>query len=235
MKLTLTILSSLIILCLAACAGMMDPLKDVDIPEPENADSFYYFSRAARAVLHQQADKLEQAKTDLETLIQNDQTLKYPEIYPLLLGCYQQLGLGDSTEWIYAKVESQLEANPKLADTLVTEIKGWIAEYPEFPAAFKERDFRILTSPPEPINGYRALYQKLEYPEMAKAMNRTGTTYLAFTIQANAALTDVHVLVSSYPDLDEEAKNVLERVTWKPAIYRGQPVPFQMIFPITFQ
>jgi len=235
MKLRQAVATLLALILLGACAGMMNPLKDVDIPMPENPDPFYFFQRSATSVLYKQSEKLEQSRLDLENIVRQDSQFAYPEAYPLLVDCYVQLGLEDSSAWVVDKARLLLEEQEGLADSLVLEMEGYIQSYPERPERFKDRSFKIVSSMPEPIGGYRALYVNLEYPEMAKAMQRVGTSYFSFTIQADASLTDLHLLKSSYPDLDEAAAQVFKKVTWKPAIYRGRPVPYQMVFPITFQ
>lgn len=59
---------------------------------------------------------------------------------------------------------------------------------------------------------------------------------MGFTIQADGTITDVNILESSYPDLDEEAVRVVKGMPkWEPAKMGGKPVGSQFSIPINFR
>lgn len=225
----------LISIALWNCISSGNPLAGIDIPEPQNADPIYYFFRGARVVRFKDKDNLEQARKDFERVIQTDQNIQYPEAYPFLVECYQQLGIVDSASWVYPEAIHRIARNEKLKSKLSARFESWQAVYPAFPQEFQEKDYKLLDSPPEPVGGFQALYQNLEYPEMARSMNRSGTSYFSIMIEANGSLSDVQLLLSSYPDLDEAALAAIHKSMWMPAKYDGRPVPFQLVYPIMFR
>ena len=166
---------------LAACVATKSPLEGVDIPEPEEYHLFHPFIQGVGYVKHSQIDKLPEARTKLEAVIAEDRNLEYPESYPYLVECYRLMGITDSAAWIYPNALEKLESLPRATPELVTNIKGWSSFYPELPDSFKLKDFMVMDSGAEPLGGLMAFYKHLEYPEMAKNMNRTGITYLSLS------------------------------------------------------
>jgi len=217
------------------CIAPRNPLAGIDIPEPERADPIYYFFRGAKVILFKDTEKLEQARKDLEQVIKADQTILYPEAYPFLVECYQQLGIGDSAAWIYAEAIQKMALNQKLDAKLSPRFESWQSVYPSFPEEFQAKDYRLLDASPEPVGGFRTLYRNLEYPEMAGSMNRTGVSYFSIMIEADGSLSDVQLLLSSYPDLDEAALAAINKTVWIPAKYDERPVPYQLVYPIMFR
>ncbi len=231
----LHMLSVLIITLILTNCMATNPLAGVDIPEPEAPETSYYFFRAAQVIFYKQADKLPQAKEDLELVLSLDQNMQFPEAYPFLVECYQRMEIIDSAGWIYEQAQLKFEANEALASTYSDTFKVWQSNYPEFPEKFTTRGYRLLDSTPEPIGGFQRLYHNLEYPEMARSMNRSGTSYYTLIVKPDGSITDIHLLVSSYPDLDEAALAAIKKTSWVPAKYRDKPVPFQLVLPIQFR
>ena len=223
-----------IVFLLMACAASKGPLDGITLPEPEEFHLFHPFIQGVGYVKHTQMDKLQDARKDLERVIAEDATLQYPEAYPYLVECYRLLGITDSATWIYPNAQAKLAVLPRVAPELVANINGWAGFYPELPDSFKLKDFKVMDAGVEPLGGLMAFYRQLEYPEMAKNMNRTGITYLIFVVKADGSLSGLQVLVSSYPDLDEAALDAVKNIQWIPARYHGHPVPFQMVFPVYF-
>ncbi|MBT4034966.1 MAG: energy transducer TonB [Candidatus Marinimicrobia bacterium] len=217
------------------CISPQNPLEGIDIPEPENADESYYFFRAARVVRYKQKDKLVQARNDLERVIKADQRILYPEAYPFLIEVYNQLEISDSSAWIYPEALAKIEADQKLSEKYSARFGEWQKAYPEYPAEFQDREYKLLDSGVEPVGGYKRLYQILEYPEMAREMNRTGVSWFSIIIEADGTLQDVQLLKSSYPDLDEAALKAINASNWVAAKYDERPVTFQIILPIHFR
>jgi len=222
-------------LFLTNCIAPQNPLAGIDIPEPENADEGYYFFRGTKVILYKQKDELEQARADLERVIKADKYMLYPEAYPYLVEVYNRLEMGDSSAWIYPSALEKMEAEPKLAEKYSERFETWKSDYPEWPAEFKDPEYKLLDSGVEPVGGYQHLYRILEYPEMAKEMNRTGISWFSVIVEADGSLSDVQLLKSSYPDLDEAALKAINDCNWVPAKYHERPVTFQIILPIHFR
>jgi len=77
----------------------------------------------------------------------------------------------------------------------------------------------------------------LVYPKEAKRKGIQGTVLLSFTIDKTGNLTQIKVLKSAEPDLDEEAVRVVSQSPkWTPAsLTDGTPVNAQFTFPINFR
>lgn len=231
-----TIASQIIITFLiSSCAAPQVPWAGVEIYEPENYDEAYYFFRSARVIKFKESDYLDQARLDLERIVKANQTILFPEAYPLLVEAYNQLGLVDSSGWIYPHAFAKLEADPKLATKYLQRFESWQAAYPSYPTEFQSADYKLLESSAEPVGGYQHIYRILEYPEMAREMNRTGVSWYAILIEADGTVSNVQLLKSSYPDLDEAALKAINECDWVAAKYDGRPVTFQVIYPIYFR
>ena len=220
---------------LSHCIAPQNPLAGIDIPEPTNADENYYFFRGAKAIIFKQEDQLAQARLDLERVIKADQRILYPEAYPYLVEVYNRLEISNSSTWIYPEAFKKIEADQKLTETFSERFANWEKAYPAFPPEFLEKDYKLLDSGVEPSGGYQYLYQILEFPEMAREMNRTGVSWYSIIIEADGTLSDVQLLKSSYPDLDEAGLTAINACTWVAAQYDERPVTFQVILPIHFR
>ncbi len=225
----------LIAIFLSSCIAPRNPLEGIDIPEPNEPDLIYYFTRGCSSVFFKRSEKLQQARQDLEKVIELDQQIQYPEAYPFLVECYQQLEIPDSAAWIYPNAFSKLDQHTALSKKYTDLFQEWQSNYPNFPEKFLEKEYSLFDATPEPIGGMERFYGILEYPEMAKNMNRSGITWVSFIIEADASMTNLHLLKSSYSDLDEAAFEALNRTSWIPAKYRDRPVPYQIIMPIMFR
>jgi len=225
----------IITILLSHCIAPQNPLAGIDIPEPANADESYYFFRGAKVVLYKQKDNLEHAREDLERIIKSDQRILYPEAYPFLVEVYKRLEMSDSSAWVYPEAFLKIESDQKLSDKFSEQFTVWQAAYPDLPAEFQEHEYKLLDSGVEPVGGYQRLYRILEYPEMAKEMNRTGISWFSVIVDADGTLSDVELLKSSYPDLDEAALKAINESNWVPAKYDERPVTFQIILPIHFR
>lgn len=222
-------------LFISNCIAPQNPLAGIDIPEPLNADEGYYFFRGAKVVLFKQTDNLKQARMDLERVIKADQRILYPEAYPFLVEVYNRLEMSDSSAWVYPEAFQKIETDQKLSEKFAERFKTWQSAYPELPKEFQDPEYKLLDSGLEPVGGYAQLYRILEYPEMAKEMNRTGISWFSVIVEADGTLSDVQLLKSSYPDLDEAALKAINSSSWVPAKYDERPVTFQIVLPIHFR
>ena len=80
------------------------------------------------------------------------------------------------------------------------------------------------------------LSHNIRYPFSAFSDNRTGKSLVGFIIQSDGSISDVKILESSWPDLDEEAMRVVKAMPkWTPATTDGNPVASQFSLPINFR
>ena len=76
----------------------------------------------------------------------------------------------------------------------------------------------------------------IRYPYSAYVDNKTGKSVVGFIIQTDGSISDVKILESSWPDLDEEALRVVKGMPkWNPATTDGKPVACQVSIPINFR
>ncbi|HXH99703.1 MAG TPA: TonB family protein [Sphingobacteriaceae bacterium] len=76
----------------------------------------------------------------------------------------------------------------------------------------------------------------IKYPSDAKQDGITGRVLLSFVVEKDGTLTNIKVLNSIYPSLDEEALRVLHRSPkWEPGMQNGVPVKVQYTIPIVFK
>jgi len=84
--------------------------------------------------------------------------------------------------------------------------------------------------------GFREwISENLVYPENAKSKGINGRVYIQFIVDTEGLVTDVKVVRSVHPDLDAEAKRVVESSpTWIPGKQREKNVAVVFTFPIIF-
>ena len=76
----------------------------------------------------------------------------------------------------------------------------------------------------------------LKYPEEAKEDGIGGRVYLTFVVERDGSLTDIRVLRSAHPSLDNEAIRVVKTMPkWTPGEQNGKPCRVQFTLPVTFK
>jgi len=98
---------------------------------------------------------------------------------------------------------------------------------------------RVAEEMPEFIGGEEALYKflgnELKYPPLAKENLIQGTVLVEFVIERDGSPSNVKVLVSLFPDCDQEAVRVIKSMPkWKPGKQMGKPVRCFYNIPIRF-
>lgn len=98
---------------------------------------------------------------------------------------------------------------------------------------------RFAEEMPEFIGGEEALYKflsnELKYPNLAKENLIQGTVLVEFVIERDGSPSNVKVLVSLFPDCDQEAMRVIKSMPkWKPGKQMGRPVRCFYNIPIRF-
>lgn len=98
---------------------------------------------------------------------------------------------------------------------------------------------RYAEEMPEFIGGMESLYAFLEkeltYPEIARTNGIQGVVLVEFVVERDGSVSNVKVLVSLYPDCDQEAVRVVKKLPkWKPGKSMGKPVRCFYNIPIRF-
>jgi TonB family protein len=100
--------------------------------------------------------------------------------------------------------------------------------------------FVVVEQMPVYPGGEKALMQyinsNIKYPERAKNNSVQGRVILRFAVMATGKISQVEVLKKVDPDLDQEAKRVIETLPdWTPGRQGGKPVNVWYSVPVTFQ
>ena len=82
---------------------------------------------------------------------------------------------------------------------------------------------------------YRFLARKIRYPLDAQREKISGKVFLSFVVEKDGSLSDINVVRSVFPSIDEEAVKVLKQSpNWIPGIHRGLPIRVKYNLPIAF-
>ena len=80
------------------------------------------------------------------------------------------------------------------------------------------------------------LQKNLRYPQICKEQGVQGRVIVQFVVNMDSTITDVNVIKSVNPHLDEEAVRVVKAMPkWKPGTQRGKPVRVRCTLPVTFR
>jgi protein TonB len=97
----------------------------------------------------------------------------------------------------------------------------WVPEMPVFPGGESEL--------------YHYLNKNLEYPDVAKESNISGTVYLTFVVEKDGSISDVKILRGIGGGCDEEAIRVVKSMPpWTPGKNNGTPVRVRFNLPVKF-
>ena len=108
-------------------------------------------------------------------------------------------------------------------DSVVGGIKVFTVEQkPDFPGG--------------PMEFYKYLAENTKYPYYAMDHQIQGTVWVQFIIDKQGNVTNVKVIKSVHPLLDEEAVRVVKSMPkWKPGLLNGKPVDVEFTVPIIFK
>lgn len=95
--------------------------------------------------------------------------------------------------------------------------------------------FIVVEQMPEIIGGMAAIYEQLTYPEIARRGGIEGRVIVQFVVEADGSVSNVNVVRSAGTELDNEAVRVIQNLSFKPGVQRGQNVAVQMTIPIVFK
>jgi len=95
--------------------------------------------------------------------------------------------------------------------------------------------FMVVEEMPQMIGGQAALYEKVEYPAMAREARLEGTVVVGIVISKEGVPQDLQILKSIHPILDDAAKEAIEQIRFTPGKQRGKAVKVKMAIPIRFK
>lgn len=79
------------------------------------------------------------------------------------------------------------------------------------------------------------LNSNMNYPASARKKGIQGRVVVGFSVETDGTLTDILILHSVDPDLDEEALRVVKCMPkWIPGEYDGKPIKSNYVFPLNF-
>lgn len=75
----------------------------------------------------------------------------------------------------------------------------------------------------------------LKFPASAREKGIQGDVMLSFVVEKNGTATDIKVVRSAHPSLDEAALTAFKNLgKWRPAMMKGEPVRCQVLLPVKF-
>ena len=82
---------------------------------------------------------------------------------------------------------------------------------------------------------FRYLISNTKYPPKARKKNITGKVFVNFTVEKDGRITEVKIIRSAHPLLDEEAIRVIASMpVWKPGMQDGRLVRASLNLPLSF-
>jgi protein TonB len=77
--------------------------------------------------------------------------------------------------------------------------------------------------------------KRTNYPPEAVTKKITGTVVISFVVEKDGSISNVNIVKSVNPLLDDEAVKVIsESPKWSPGLQRGLPVRFRYLIPLNF-
>lgn len=93
---------------------------------------------------------------------------------------------------------------------------------------------------PEYPGGMQALFEymqnNIKYPVEAQKQKIEGRVIVAFIIEKDGSITDIHPLKAVHPLLDKEAVRMVSNMPkWKPGEVKGKTVRVSFALPVNFK
>jgi protein TonB len=79
------------------------------------------------------------------------------------------------------------------------------------------------------------LNKYLKYPKDAKQQKIEGTVMVEFVVEKDGSLSNITIVHSVYPSLDEEAVRLIQHSMWTPAVQNGGNARYRKRQPIEFR
>ncbi len=88
---------------------------------------------------------------------------------------------------------------------------------------------------PSPVGGIAAIFEKIEYPKMAKIAGIQGKVSVLAYVDEDGTVTKVELIKGIGGGCDEEALNAVSLTKFNPGKQRGKPVRVKIAIPILFK
>ncbi|MBU1707249.1 energy transducer TonB [bacterium] len=98
-----------------------------------------------------------------------------------------------------------------------------------------EDELRPFDTPPQIIGGIQSLSKNIKYPKSAKADKIEGRVIVKLQVNQHGDVTWVKVVKGVRADLDSAAVDAVKKTSFKPAIYKSEPVSVWIAIPIEFK
>ena len=83
---------------------------------------------------------------------------------------------------------------------------------------------------PKPWGGKRELKEfikgEMVYPEKALREKTEGTVEFSFVVNKDGSVSDLKIVRSVSPEIDNEALRIFKKILWEPATRIGEPVNY---------
>lgn len=156
----------------------------------------------------------------------------YRKVYSLLMGRNHFGGQG-----FIESLNDYFETHLRKQNTL--EYEAVIGSLPPPPPPPLREDlprFMPHDKAPEPVGGFAALSEALDYPESAQKSQIEGNVLVWVQIDENGVVKRTRIARSLDPSgCDDAAVNAITSVRWNPAYLRGRPVAVWVAIPIQFK
>jgi TonB family protein len=114
-------------------------------------------------------------------------------------------------------------------------------EAPASPSSATNDPISDPDTPARPRGGMQAVYQSIEYPEVAAEAGIEGRVFVEFVVDASGSVTDARAMspesreATSHPALQKAAVEAVRSVSFTPGRKNGEPVATRMTLPVTFR
>ena len=108
----------------------------------------------------------------------------------------------------------------KAQDAEDDEVYTVVEQMPEYQGGFNEFE--------------KFLASELKYPAEAKQKQIQGVVFVHFIIEKDGTISDLRIIRSIEPSLDEEAMRIMRQSKWKAGKQNGKYVRVMTILPIRF-
>jgi TonB family protein len=92
------------------------------------------------------------------------------------------------------------------------------------------------TTDAEVVGGIKTVYQKLQYPEIARRQKMQGQVIAKVYLGKDGSVAKIELLKQSQEFFNDEVfRTLTEEVSYKPATMGGHPVPSALVIPVKFE
>lgn len=139
------------------------------------------------------------------------------------------------TVGMVACAESAFSPNADEPELTISEIPAPPAPISPRMADGESEVFIVVEKMPEPVGGMRAIYDRVTYPELARAAGIEGRVVVQFVVDENGDVIDPRVIRGIGGGCDEAALDAVRGVKFTPGTQRGRNVAVQFQLPIVFR